>query len=113
MVSMYSLQLDLVVPHNHTLPVGYRSVTYGSWLRYHSSKILPNSCPYKNLKSPPPEATIFVYDVILDKAHITCLSHDYHMTSLITGGRRFSEGTSADREIQRTLIKVCHHCDVI
>jgi len=32
---------------------------------------------------------------------------------LITGGRRFSEGTSADREIQRTLMEVCHHCDVI
>lgn len=24
------------------------------------------------------------------------------------GGRRFSEGTSADREIQRTLMEVCH-----
>ena len=43
--------------------------------------------------------------------HITmCLDH---MTSLITGGRRFSEGTSADREIQRTLMEVCHRCDVI
>ena len=25
---------------------------------------------------------------------------------IITGGRRFSEGTSADREIQRTLMEV-------
>lgn len=25
------------------------------------------------------------------------------------GGRRFSEGTSADREIQRTLMEVCRH----
>lgn len=24
------------------------------------------------------------------------------------GGRRFSEGTSADREIQRTLMEVCN-----
>lgn len=28
----------------------------------------------------------------------------YHIT--ILGGRRFSEGTSADREIQRTLMEV-------
>ena len=26
---------------------------------------------------------------------------------LLPGGRRFSEGTSADREIQRTLMEVC------
>ena len=26
------------------------------------------------------------------------------------GGRRFSEGTSADREIQRTLMEVCNSC---
>ena len=30
----------------------------------------------------------------------------YDMFLHITGGRRFSEGTSADREIQRTLMEV-------
>lgn len=39
-------------------------------------------------------------------------SHRYHnnfdgFCSLFPGGRRFSEGTSADREIQRTLMEVC------
>jgi len=29
------------------------------------------------------------------------------------GGRRFSEGTSADREIQRTLMEVCFSSDVL
>ena len=28
-------------------------------------------------------------------------------TYVCSGGRRFSEGTSADREIQRTLMEVC------
>ena len=32
----------------------------------------------------------------------------YGMT-LLVGGRRFSEGTSADREIQRTLMEVLAH----
>ena len=29
------------------------------------------------------------------------------------GGRRFSEGTSADREIQRTLMEVINHLFII
>ena len=29
------------------------------------------------------------------------------------GGRRFSEGTSADREIQRTLMEVRYHAQII
>lgn len=29
-----------------------------------------------------------------------------YMYMYVTGGRRFSEGTSADREIQRTLMEV-------
>lgn len=38
-------------------------------------------------------------------------SHRYNnfdvLCFLLPGGRRFSEGTSADREIQRTLMEVC------
>lgn len=33
----------------------------------------------------------------------------YH--DIITGGKRFSEGTSADREIQRTLMELLNQMD--
>lgn len=33
------------------------------------------------------------------------------MSIICTGGRRFSEGTSADREIQRTLMELLNQMD--
>jgi len=33
------------------------------------------------------------------------------MAIVCTGGRRFSEGTSADREIQRTLMELLNQMD--
>lgn len=34
-----------------------------------------------------------------------------HNSLFLTGGRRFSEGTSADREIQRTLMELLNQMD--
>jgi hypothetical protein len=35
----------------------------------------------------------------------------FHCCHFCTGGRRFSEGTSADREIQRTLMELLNQMD--
>jgi ATP-dependent 26S proteasome regulatory subunit len=40
------------------------------------------------------------------RAHQPCIIFMDEIDAI--GGRRFSEGTSADREIQRTLMEVCH-----
>ena len=44
-----------------------------SWLRYYGSKFFANTCPYKNHESPSPiRRPFFVYDIIAEKAHVTC-----------------------------------------
>lgn len=48
---------------------------------------------------------LILHNVGYAKEHEPCIIFMDEIDAI--GGRRFSEGTSADREIQRTLMEVC------
>lgn len=48
---------------------------------------------------------LIIYNLGYAREHEPCIIFMDEIDAI--GGRRFSEGTSADREIQRTLMEVC------